>query len=211
MVSLQNKRAKRNIRRRKERNLREKGIYTEIKWSIECPECKREFKTSAKRPQCNCGYVFPRDYMKKFIDKLKTTPCKCCGREIPYQIEAGQHKAGRHRKYCECCFPQIQALKKVFAQMRQEKKHPNTNTNKKWYRNNVEIVVAVTCIFCEDIILGHGGKKICPDCSSKWRRYIPQEILETLKSWSSFSQLPRDLLAWNRIIRYRKQGIYTLK
>jgi hypothetical protein len=213
-VSLQNKRAKRNIRRREVRNLREKGIYIEIKWSIKCPECKQEFKTSAKRPQCNCGYIFPRDYMEKFIDKLKTTPCKCCEREIPYQMDVdaeGQHRAGRRRKYCECCFPQIQALKKIFAQIRWEKKHPKTNTNKKSYRNNTEIVVAVTCIFCDEIILGHSGKRICPDCYLKWSRKIPQKIQEILASWSSFKFLPRDLLAWRRIMYYRDGGIYSLR
>jgi hypothetical protein len=204
-VSLQNKRAKINIRRRKERNLREQGIYPKIKWSIICPKCKHEMKTAAKRPGCSCGYVFPRDYMEKFIDRLETTPCKCCGREIPFQ-EKGK---GRPRAYCECCSPQITALKRVFTQMRREENNPDAN--EKWYRNNMEIVVAVTCIFCDNIILGRGSKRICHDCYLKWGRQIPRKIRETLTSWPSFKLLPPDLLAWRRIEYYRKRGIYTLK
>ena len=200
-VSLQNKRARINISRRRDRNLREKGIYKEIRWPIVCPECKREFTTSAKRPQCNCGHVFPRDFMEKLIDNAPTTPCKCCGREIPHIDKM----VGKPRDFCECCFPQIQAIRTVFSRLR----HPQDQN--KWYRDHEEIVVAVTCIFCDEIIPGHVGKKICDECVPKWGRRTPNIVQTALANSSSFHRLSRDLLAWKRIMDYRAHGIYTLK
>jgi hypothetical protein len=200
-VSLQNKRAKINMRKREKRTLRLHGKYTKIKWPVKCPECEQTIQTSAKRPQCNCGHVFQRDFMEKLIDNAQTKPCKSCGREIPFPDD----ERGRHREYCECCFPQIQALKRVFQEM---KRKPDAFV--KSYRRNTEFVVAVTCIFCDEIILGHRGKKVCPDCQKKWCRQIPQAVSDTLAKWYSFKLLPPDLRAWKRIQYHRKQGIYTL-
>jgi hypothetical protein len=199
-VSLQNQRAKRNVRRRKDRNLRENGIYKKIRWEVTCPKCKNVFQTSAKRPVCKCGYPFTRRYMERYIDTLETSPCRACGREIPHQ----EGTRGHHRDYCDSCFPQIQALKRFIARSK------NKHDNKKWYRDNEEIVVAVKCIFCDEIIPGHGGKKICDDCVTKWSRTTPRTIHTVLASWSDFSKLPRELLAWKRIMWYRERGIYSL-
>lgn len=198
-VSLQNKRAKVNFRRRKGRTLHGNGIYAKIKWPVVCPKCSREFETSAKRPRCTCGYPFTRRFMEKFIDNAQTTPCKCCGREIPHPDKA----VGRPREYCECCFPQIQAIKKAFGM--------RPTDNRKWYRNNVEIVVAVTCIFCDEILPGHGGKKVCRKCQFKWQSTTPRKIVTALANCSSFKRLSRDLLAWKRIIEYRAHGVYSLR
>lgn len=81
---------------------------------------------------------------------------------------------------------------------------------KKWYWNNTEIVVAVTCIFCDKLILGCLSKKLCNDCKNKWQRTIPANVLDNEKLWLSFHQLPENLLIWRRIIQYRNKGIYRL-
>jgi len=198
-VKAQNLRARKIQRTKKTKKLYLQGVYTEIKWKITCPKCNRTFKTKAKRPSCQCGYMFPRKYMQIFIDNTKTTPCVCCGREIPFQ------DARALRKYCNSCFPQIMALKNAIQQMRAKK----TDSNK-WYREHEEIVVAVTCIFCDTIIPGRRGKKICDDCQTKWQRTIPARVLDDERFWYSFKELPLDLLAWRRIINYRQHGVYKL-
>jgi len=202
-VKLQNKRAKKRQRLRMNKRLNSIGKYPKMKWEITCPKCNHVLKTSAKRPQCSCGYSFPRDYMEKFIDGLPTNPCKCCGREISYQFKQQIFK----KLYCECCYPQIQALKKVLCQIR----NPDCHNWHEWYQNNAEIVVAVTCIFCDEIIPGRTGKRVCRDCMMKWCRVTPQKIRDILASWPSFTLLPKDLLAWRRIMHYRNKGIYSLK
>jgi hypothetical protein len=142
--------------------------------------------------------------MEGLIDNADTTPCVCCGREIPHP----DNKKGVFRKYCECCFPQILALKKTLQRMRLDEQVPNQS--KKWYDNNKEIIVAVTCVFCDTIIAGHGGKRLCPECKMKWGMKIPRYIHDILTTYPSFKQMPQDILVWNRIKRYRDQGIKTL-
>ena len=198
-LKAQNKRARKNHKRRLEKNLYLKGKYKKVKITIVCPKCEHKWRTNAKRPQCICGYGFPRDYMQKIEDHARTQPCKCCGREVPYQGR------GSHRKYCECCIPQITALKAVLGQMKYEKEKPNHFIE--WYRNNTEIIVAVSCIICGDIIPGHGGKKICDECESKWERTIPEIIMDRLTKWPSFQMMPPELIAWKRILYLRKQGL----
>lgn len=143
-VKAQNKRAKKKVRHKRLRVLNTNGRYPKFKWPVACPKCNHHFKTSAKRPQCNCGYSFPRDFMEKLIDNAPTKPCKTCGREIPYPGE------GTIRKYCECCFPQITALKAALSSNRFRTKNPDHN--KEWYRNNTEIIAASTCCICGEII-----------------------------------------------------------
>jgi hypothetical protein len=199
-VRLQNVRARRNIRRKKARRMYWKGIYPPILWDVECPRCNIVLKTRAKRPRCeHCGYTFPRRYMEHFIDNQMTTPCVCCKREIPYQDERTL------RKYCDSCFPQIVALKYVLEQMRSGKKDL-----KEWYRGTTEIVVAVTCVFCGDIIIGRSGKRICDECLNKWERSMPKHVMDYLTRHSTMN-LPKDFLIWYRIFRLRHQGIYNLK
>jgi hypothetical protein len=135
--------------------------------------------------------------------KLFWVTCKCCGRETEYKGR------GCPKTYCETCFPQITALKQVLNQMRHEK--DNAKICKQWYDNNTEIVVAVGCVFCDTIIIGRTGKLMCDDCKKKWQGRIPHKVITALANRSSFELLPRDLLAWTRIIFYRKQGIYSFK
>lgn len=199
-VQAQNLRARKIQRKKKAKKLYLQGVYTTIRWKITCPKCKFTFKTKAKRPHCqNCEYAFPRKYMEHFIDNLKTTPCVSCGREIPHQ------GVGTFREYCNSCFPQIMALKRVLQQMKAKK-----TDNKKWYREHEEIVVAVTCIFCDTIIPGSRGRKICNDCQNKWQRRVPARVLEDKRLWYSFKKLPSDLLVWGRILNYRTHGVYKL-
>lgn len=193
-LKAQNKRAKKNLRLREKKRLYRSGVYLKQKWKLTCPRCSRVFYTKAKRPTCHkCNYTFPRRYMERFIDRLKTSICKCCGREIPYQGK------GIPRKYCECCLPQIMALKKAF----EDKVH-------NWREYQREIVVAVTCVFCDTIIPGRRGKRLCPDCATKWARTVPQRILDDNRLWDSFKDPPLDLLVWKRIILLRKRGVYSL-
>lgn len=199
-VRTQNRRAKKILRKKRAKKLYLQGIYTEAKWKIACPKCNRIFKTKAKRPQCfQCGYTFPRKYMQTFIDNQKTTPCVCCEREIPHQ------NVGALRKYCNSCFPQIMALKRMLMQKRAKKVDTKT-----WYREHEEIVVAVTCVFCDTILLGRRGKRICPDCQAKWQRTIPARVFDEGEIYNSFELLSSDLLAWKRMINLRKQGVYKL-
>jgi RNA polymerase-binding transcription factor DksA len=128
--------------------------------------------------------------------------CKSCGREIPYSGH------GVPRKYCDCCFPQIRALKNFLSNQKYMAKHPGGCNA--WYRNNKELIVAVTCILCDDIIPGHGGKKICHRCSQKWGRRVPRFVKESLAAMSSFNDIPKDIIVWKRIIDLRNQGIYSL-
>jgi len=72
--------------------------------------------------------------------------------------------------------------------------------------NTIEVVVAVTCIVCDDVIIGNGGKKICDECKPKWERTIPNYICEQLNQHGSFQELPKDLLAWKHIMDFRKEG-----
>jgi len=152
-LRLQRKRARKNQRRRADKILNSKGIYKKIKKSVICPKCNHKFKTSAKRPQCKCGYNFSRDFINNLIEKSKITLCKCCGREVYYQGR------GVYRKYCECCFPQIQALKSVQTRMRFDKKRPKRF--QEWYQNTSEVVVAMTCRACGNFII-YKGKGVFP-------------------------------------------------
>jgi hypothetical protein len=97
------------------------------------------------------------------------------------------------------------ALKYVLEQMRSGKKDL-----KGWYRSNTEIVVAVTCVFCGDIIIGRSGKRICDECLNKWERSMPKHVMDYLTRHSTMN-LPKDFLIWYRIFRLRHQGIYNLK
>lgn len=87
----------------------------------------------------------------------------------------------------------------------------NCKKCKKWYDDTKEIVVAVSCIFCDDIIPGTGGKRICRDCLTRWGRKTPRSVLHTVLSHSSFEHYPRELLSWKRIIFLREQGITSLR
>jgi hypothetical protein len=149
-VKMQNRRAKKKIRHNKLRTLSSNGIYKKFKWTIVCPKCNLHFKTTAKRPQCSCGYSFPRRFMERFIDTFPTKPCKTCGREIPYPGE------GTIRKYCETCFPQMTALYKAF--------HPNKHSWREWYQENKEVLVAMTCRACGNLIIYKGIGKIPQKC-----------------------------------------------
>lgn len=132
-----------------------------------------------------------------------TSVCKTCGREILY---CGR---GRPRKYCDSCLPQIMALKNFFDTERFRREHPKYNGDR--YRNNMDFVVAVTCVFCEEIVLGHGGRRLCDDCMVKWERRPPSWVVFGLSSNPSFMEMPRDLLVWKRIVDLRKLGIRTIR
>jgi hypothetical protein len=69
--------------------------------------------------------------------------------------------------------------------------------------------VAVTCLFCGNIITGSAGKKICKSCQLKWEHTIPRHITSILNRYHvpTFTQ---DLLVWYRIKQYRDKGIYRL-
>jgi len=128
--------------------------------------------------------------------------CKTCGREIPF---IGKHTP---KKYCDSCFPQIMALKRVLGMMRFKEK--NKGHYKKWYAGSIEKIVAVTCIFCDDIIPGNGGKLICESCKSKWGRKTPATVEFALSSHPSFTEMPKDLLIWKKIIELKKEGIMRI-
>jgi hypothetical protein len=81
---------------------------------------------------------------------------------------------------------------------------------KKWYDNNREVVVAVSCVFCEGIIHGTGGKIICYDCHCKWQRKIPLRVLCDLGNHPSFQEYPSELLVWKRIADLRGAGVTKL-
>ena len=83
------------------------------------------------------------------------------------------------------------------------------NACNKWYRDNKEIVVAVTCVFCDDIVPGRIGKKVCNDCSMKWGRKTPAKIMDTLTMHPSFTPMSKEILIWKRIVDYRNDGIYS--
>jgi Zn finger protein HypA/HybF involved in hydrogenase expression len=201
-VKAQNHRAKANMRKKKLKGLYAKGIRIIKKWKIICPRCNHLFKTKAKRPQClQCGYTFPRKYIRDFVDTLPTKKCTCCEREIPYQ------GSGTIKKYCDSCFPQIQALRQMLDKNNAENKRKEAYNR---WKDKQEIVVAVTCIFCDTIIPGHRGKVICATCKSKWQRRVPRTVLDDERLWNSFEQVPLTLLVWQRIIRYREKGIYSL-
>jgi hypothetical protein len=87
----------------------------------------------------------------------------------------------------------------------------NCKKCKEWYDGTKEIVVAVRCIFCDCIVLGHGGKKLCSDCQLRWGRKIPQKIIEDLSVHPSFEHYPLELLSWKRILFLREQGITSLR
>jgi len=180
-----------------------------IQWRGPNPRLKRkeqrqrEWKNKRKRLR-KIGYKNGLYLsVKGKVDESRVTPCRCCGREIPYQGR------GPPRTYCETCFPQIAALRKALSELRYEREGKSSGW-KKWYVNNKEIVVAVTCIFCDDIIIGKRGKKLCRSCQTKWAMKIPRHIMETLEQFPSFHRMPKDLLAWHRIHRLRVQGITKL-
>ncbi len=75
--------------------------------------------------------------------------------------------------------------------------------------NMIEVVVAVTCVICGDIVIGNGGRRLCHCCKTKWERTIPLYVYETITQWASFEQMPKDILAWKRIMDFRKEG-YSL-
>lgn len=128
--------------------------------------------------------------------------CKCCGREMEYKGR------GCPKTYCETCLPQITALKQVLNRMKHEK--DNAKICKQWYDNNKEIIVAVTCIFCEEIILGGAGKKVCNECMEKWSRAVPRWVVEALRIRSSFHHLKKELRIWKHIIELRAEGVTKL-
>jgi hypothetical protein len=101
---------------------------------------------------------------------------------------------------------------KVRDQNRRAKKRRRRRIRwRKWYRNNREVIVAVTCIFCGEVVSGTGRKKTCYSCSYKWFRTTPAYIHQEIAMWPSFREMPRDLLAWKRIIELRKEGIRSLR
>ena len=76
-VKLQRKRAKIALKLRRIKSKREReGRYDKIKIKVECKRCSHEWKTKAKRPQCLCGWSFPRDYYNVLLDRLPTKACK---------------------------------------------------------------------------------------------------------------------------------------
>ena len=72
--------------------------------------------------------------------------------------------------------------------------------------NMIEVVVAVTCVICDDIIIGRAGKKFCASCKSKWDDPVPKYVLEQLRIRNSFEKIPEELVAWKRIVDLRKVG-----
>jgi hypothetical protein len=84
---------------------------------------------------------------------VRISICKTCDREIENQ------GPGISRKYCESCFPQVMALKRVLGQMKREKERPSRF--KEWYQNTTEVLVASTCSVCSAII-PYKGKGMTP-------------------------------------------------
>lgn len=79
------------------------------------------------------------------------------------------------------------------------------------YRDSTkDVVVAVSCVFCDEIIIGNAGKKICSSCKQKWERTVPNYIELAINSLNSFAQIPEELRAWKRIIDVRHEGIYQI-
>lgn len=81
---------------------------------------------------------------------------------------------------------------------------------KKWYDSNVEVVVAVSCVFCEGIVPGNSGKRLCGACYSKWGRKIPLRVLCDLGNHPSFKEYPSELLVWKRIADLRGASVTKL-
>ena len=82
--------------------------------------------------------------------------CKTCGREI---VNNGR---GYPRKYCDGCYPQIMALRRVFRQERYNRNHPDGWHT--WNQNNKEVVVAMTCRVCGNFIVYKGKGKYPQKC-----------------------------------------------
>jgi hypothetical protein len=70
------------------------------------------------------------------------------------------------------------------------------------------IVVAVTCIICEELVLGQrwGEKLYCERCVKKVQRKVPRSVIMDLANHPSFSELPRDLKAWKTIMEIRREN-----
>ena len=162
-VKLQNQRAKKNQKRKLLKRLYSQGIRRTIRYKLTCPKCTYVWKSHAKRPQCVCGYSFPRNYFQTELFKSKKkdiiidfSVCKTCGREIPYQGR------GSPREHCDSCLPQIMALKSYFAREKYDKEHPEKW--RKWFQNNEEIVVAMTCKVCGNLVLYKGKGRLPHKC-----------------------------------------------
>lgn len=74
----------------------------------------------------------------------------------------------------------------------------------------MEIVVAVSCIFCDEVVPGKGGKRLCDACYYKWMRKIPLRVLCDIGNHPSFQEFPSELLVWKRIVDMRDAGVKKL-
>lgn len=138
----------------------------------------------------------------------RTSLCKTCGREIPY----GGH--GMPRKYCDGCFPQITALKRVLHQMKYKEQKPDCF--KEWYRDTKEHTVASVCIVCGCLIVYKGKGMIpflCEICGVR-RNLFKGRKRERLRKTPSdpieFIHHERERLGLNRSKRWNKREILNL-
>lgn len=80
------------------------------------------------------------------------------------------------------------------------------------YQQRKGIVVAVTCLVCNDLVIGQrwGEKLYCPDCKKKACRKIPRSIIEQLTMHPSFSEMSRELKIWKTIKELREAKKYSM-
>lgn len=203
-VKEQNKRARKNTKRREMKNLYMiEGKHKPLKIKVTCSKCLHQWATRAKRPQCVCGYSFPMAHYEHLIDNLPTKPCKCCGREVPF------YGKGAPREYCDCCFPQIQALKRVLNQNRAKKRNPKYQ--EEYYRNTHEVLAAMTCRNCGDIILYKNIGQIpqlCGYCYS-FQRSRPMPFWEP-KDTKLFIKIEKKRVGLNNGKKWKQEEIQDL-
>jgi len=74
------------------------------------------------------------------------------------------------------------------------------------------IVVAVTCIICQELVLGQrwGEKMYCKDCKRKVDRKIPRSIIQRLAMHPSFHEMTLELKAWKTIKEMRETRKYSM-
>lgn len=70
------------------------------------------------------------------------------------------------------------------------------------------VVVAVTCIYCEELILtNRPQRKFCVGCKHKRYRAVPRYVRDAIEHHPSFTPMSEDLRIWKRIIYLRSKHI----
>jgi ribosomal protein L37E len=117
-------------------------------------------------------------------------------------IECGklEPKLGKRKTfYCKDCF----------SKHLKESQH---NYYKQYYPNNLEKIVAVTCIVCGDLVLARNTQKqFCKSCGyNMYKRYSKHDI-NLIKNWNPDIEMPKHIKKIKTIMDIRLENLESKK